>query len=125
MTVQMTNRGSLLMWVTELPVRSFTRNGSRPMRSRGERLVALAAKAFRLSPEAMTDARRFARQTQARAAVVWALRQNEPVMSFESIAALLGRTDHGTARHLLQRAEDLRAADPDFRAITEYLSAQP
>lgn len=57
---------------------------------------------------------------QARFAVIWVAR-NTTDLSFPQIAAALNGRDHSTIMHALARAEQMRAADDDFRAVTNRL----
>ncbi|WP_337846223.1 helix-turn-helix domain-containing protein [Sphingomonas sp.] len=65
--------------------------------------------------------RRYQRLVRARAAVAWVARKTSD-RTLHQIARALGRTDHTTVRQMLRKAEQLRAADPAFRAMTDRVA---
>lgn len=88
---------------------------------RMERIMATVCEAYRLSEAQLFGASRTMPLPEARAAVAWALRHGRVTPSFAGIAAFLKRGDHGTARQMVRKAEQLRRSDERFLDLTNAL----
>lgn len=62
------------------------------------------------------------RLTHPRFAVAWLARRHTN-KSLRQIGFVLGRRDHTTVRHQVQRAQELRLVDEDFRWMTDRLDS--
>lgn len=85
-------------------------------------IVADAAAALGLSTRAITSEMREEWLQRARIAIAWTARTAHG-FTYARIARGLGRTDHTTARHAIQRAEQLRRSDRPFLLLTDQLLA--
>lgn len=86
-------------------------------------LIARAAAAYCIRPIDVRSARRDPANVRARWAVAWAAFKGTEY-SYPRIARELGKRDHTTIMHGIQRAEALRVSDPAFRALTDELLAK-
>lgn len=62
--------------------------------------------------------------TPVRAFVVWALRSQNPPLSYPRIGAAMGGRDHSTAVHFHQHAICLRLRDPAFAGACQRFAAR-
>ncbi len=76
-----------------------------------------------LRPIDIVGRRRRKALVRGRAAVSWIARE-ATLRSLPQIGRAMGGRDHSTIINQLRRAEDLRAADPAFRRLTERLAAE-
>ena len=58
---------------------------------------------------------------RARHAITWALHQHYPKLAFRSVGRLVGYSEHRATQHALEKAEQLRSQDADFRDLTDRL----
>lgn len=87
-----------------------------------ERLVRLAANLFGIAGELIKSDSRSAPIARARFAVYWSAHHGSGLPAAR-VARLLGDRDHTTILHGLRRADQLRASDPAFRALSDRLRA--
>lgn len=83
-------------------------------------LIERAASAYCVRPTDVRSARRNTAAVRARWAVAWAAFRGTGY-SYPRIARELGGRDHTTIMHGVKRADELRAQDPVFRALTDEL----
>ena len=95
-----------------------------PMKALFMRILEDVVYAFPVSMGEVLGASRRPVLTAARAALVWTLRQLDPAVSYQDIATMMNRTDHGTAMHLNRVAETRRLNSPEFKSITDKLKEQ-
>jgi hypothetical protein len=79
------------------------------------------ARAFGLEPYHIVGVRRRRHIARARFGAAWVLMHRFPVLSYHGIGKLLGGRDHSTVINEIERADDLRERDGEFRAITDAL----
>lgn len=85
-------------------------------------LIVRAAEHYGLSPKAVLANRRQTSIVRARWAVAWAA-QHATEYSYPRIGRALGGRDHTTVMHGVRRAEEIRARDSAFRALTDELAS--
>lgn len=90
-----------------------------------ELLLAAVAAAFGVELAELTGQDRRRHVAEARQAAAWVLRRAFPRLGLVAIGAQLGRRDHTTIIHAIERVEQRIAADPELGALLELLVATP
>jgi chromosomal replication initiator protein len=80
--------------------------------------VAVACRQFNVEAREVLSQRRSLPAARARQAAMWLAKQLTP-RSYPEIGRLIGNRDHSTAMHAVRRIDELRAVDPEFRALTD------
>lgn len=86
-------------------------------------ILRLASVAFALPVADIVGASRYKGYARARFAIAWVERQCHRPASYPQIAHVLGGRDHSTIVQAVKRAAALRAAEPEFRQVTDQLLA--
>ncbi len=84
------------------------------MRTIAQILEAVAS-SFDVPVAAIRGPSKTRRISHARFAVCWVLRRQRPGLTLSDIGRAVGRTDHSTILHAIDRANVLERTDPDFR----------
>jgi chromosomal replication initiation ATPase DnaA len=77
-------------------------------------LSSAAAALFEVAPHALVNGCRERHINQARQALMWAIRECYPAISFETIGDLLGHRHHTTVMHGVTAAAQRAIADADY-----------
>lgn len=91
------------------------------MQKSTENLIITVAEVFGVTPAALTSRSQRRYIFEARAAAAWLLRMCYPVLGLVEIGELLGGRDHTTIMNAIQRVEQRRAVDADYRALLDEL----
>jgi hypothetical protein len=87
------------------------------------RMITFVCTHQRLRPTELISNRREKRLAHSRFAIMWAAKK-QTTYSYPQIARALGGFDHTSVMHGVRRAEQLRAADPEFRSFSDALAAR-
>jgi hypothetical protein len=136
-TLRETECGTLQFTVAEWPAETVSANASARERCRPGGFISNGGQGpgalyqvlrsrvqahYGVTARDLQSRRRTERLCDARAAIVWALREANPApVSYRDIATLLSRRDHGTAMSLHHRADFRRGWDRVFKQFTDDL----
>lgn len=95
--------------------------GRRHVRLNPGTALAFAAECYDCQIEDLLGASKVQYLIEARALVVWALRNSGQAWSYPQIGRVLGGRDHTTAMNLARRATALREQSPQFRGACDDL----